>query len=218
MTEDIAKLAARLRKSGEQELERWMLTPAGIWGFIPVVSVVTVDAIFWLGHYSRFTEILAWIALILSAIAYLWLSDITSKKWVAFSKPFVASWRPQLEAHFRENLHQRGLLSAIISGELSSELRSALSPETWPERERPLESLWLKTNLTTPKRRILGLLRHYVRCCQALALEPFPAGFMQRTLRAQLWFWINGDLWPAVLRVVVAGALELDAAPATARE
>lgn len=199
----MAKLATRWRNSGESELERWAAKPHGLLGILMFVTWPAAVYIF-IGRDWQPWQVSVWFGLMFGITL---LYDDAAKKSACAPNPFVANWRPKLEQHFRENLHEHGLMRSILSGELSPELKVALSPEYWPERERPIESLWWKTNLTTPKRRVLGLLKHYVRCCRALALAPFPAGFMQRTLPAQLWFWLNGDMWPAVLRVVLAETL-----------
>jgi hypothetical protein len=203
-------LIEQLRETGEKDLQRWIDASAqgnpALMFFFPIVLGA---AFVWLMRYFRLTA--SWPAGIATglvlAILFVVYSRAVERNAAAKSAKVLERWRPLLDQHIRGNLRERGLLAAILEDGLRPELRRAMAPEHWAAWERPILTGWTKTDLATPRRRISGLIKHYVRCCKALGIEPFPDGYMKRSLLSRLWFWENGDIWQAVLHIALAEAL-----------
>jgi hypothetical protein len=217
MDGDGTKLAARLRNSGENELKAWVTSPylASALLLIPFV----VQAHEWLDiSYGTHTLLYLTYAEVMAFFFFLLIVYCTKKLQPAFTRRYIAYWRPKLEARFRENLRDRGLLLAVCAKTLEPKLLIALTPAGSPWWKRPVSAGWVKADTRTLKGRLNGLLHYYESCCKVLALEPFPPGFTSRPMIYRVLDWFGGCMWHAVMRISLADALVQDAAPERVQE
>jgi hypothetical protein len=210
MDNDGTKLAARLRNYGEQELKAWVSSPYLASALLLIPFAVRVHV--WLDQLYGREMGLYWAYGV--GIAYFLLLYITGSERLhpTVAQRHIAYWRPRLEARFRDNLVDRGLLFAVRADGLDPAMLIALTPAGSPWWYRPVLAGWIKADTRTLKGRLNGLLHYYESCCKVLALEPFPPGFTSRPMIYRVLDWFGGCMWHAVMRIALAEALERDAA------